>query len=156
MDLERFTQIIGAYGGNPARWPLTERQAALMLLKTSMTAHQLQQEAFALDTVLDTASVSLPTPLLTARILAKIQSRQADSWQWLIKWLWGTTITQHLWRPTLAVGLPLIFGLGFSLFVIQQQEQLIQYITVSEATQDEFSELLDTQQQTLSEWSQWL
>lgn len=153
MDLERFTQIVEAYGGNPTRWPSAERETALVLLKTSTVAHQLQQEALALDTLLDKVQVPHLKSTLKEGILTSVRSQQTDVWQWLKGWLWGTTVTQHLWRPAIALGLPLIMGLGFSILVAQQQ---IQYLTISEATQNAFYDLLSAKQQPSPEWLQWL
>lgn len=155
MELERFKQIMDAYGGNPQRWPQAERQAAQILLDTSATAHQWQQEALMLDALLDNVAVVAPSAELKNRIFVSVQafSREVDIWQWLAQWLWGTTWTQHVWRPALALGLPIFFGMGLGLSISYQQIQLDESTVI---VQSEFADVLYPDQQDLIEWAEWL
>ncbi|OQW96043.1 MAG: hypothetical protein BWK79_00240 [Beggiatoa sp. IS2] len=155
MDLKRLKQIIDAYGGNLQRWPQAERQAAQTLLETSAMARQWQREALMLDTLLDNVAVVAPSAELKTRIFASAQafSREMDIWQWLVQWLWGTTWTQHVWRPVFALGLPIFFGIGLGLSISYQQIQLDESTVV---VQSEFADVLYPDQQNLTEWAKWL
>lgn len=153
MDLERLKQIMDAYGGHPQRWPQAERQAAQTLLETSPIAQQWQQEALKLDTLLDRVTAITPPAALTARILAAARAYEMDIWQWLAQWLWGTTWTQHVWRPALALGLPMVLGIGLGLSIAYQQLQMDESTTTA---QNEFAEVLYPDQYNLSEWAEWL
>jgi hypothetical protein len=53
MTLERFTEILAAYGASPARWPESERAQALTFAQSDI-ARPLLAEAQALDALLDT------------------------------------------------------------------------------------------------------
>jgi len=53
MNLQRFEQLIDAYGSDPQRWPPAERSAALKLLAQSPEAADLQQQSVWLDQALD-------------------------------------------------------------------------------------------------------
>ena len=70
MTLERLRALIAAYGGNPARWPLTERPAAEGLLARSPEARAALAEAEPLDTLLDAVPALSPSPALRAAVLA--------------------------------------------------------------------------------------
>lgn len=76
MTLARVTALIDAYGGDPARWPDDERDAALALCDTNADAARLRDEARALDRVLAKAPDFEATPALAARV-AEIPARAA-------------------------------------------------------------------------------
>jgi hypothetical protein len=120
MRIERFSQLVDAYGGDAKRWPIKERAAALKLLKESVEARRLQRSASNLDHLLDSVPISPPTAMLKQRILAQTQrytEPAQDAWQWFIHWLIGTTVREHFLRPAFALIIPLLFGLllGFNL-----------------------------------------
>ena len=79
FDIQRFQQILDSYGSNADRWPATEREAALALLRTSPDAQKLCGEAGDLDRILDLAESPEPTPALATRIVAA--ARQAPGWR---------------------------------------------------------------------------
>lgn len=155
MNLERFKQMLNIYGGHPHRWPPDERQAAQKLLEISIIAQQWQQDAIALDQLLDHAVEIMPSAGLKSRILASAHAivHETDIWQWLAQWLWGTTLLQHFWRPALIVGLPIFLGIGLGTSVSYQQTQLNES-TIT--TQSEFTNLLYPEQQNITEWAEWL
>lgn len=65
-----------------------------------------------LDQLLNTVQVPPPSPLLRQRILMKARKpMHQDIWQSFIQWLVGTTPSQHVWRPTMVLLLPLILGI---------------------------------------------
>ncbi len=78
MNIQRFNQIIDAYGGNSNHWPESERQTALAFLATSTRAQQLVQEANILDNLLDMATVNTPSPQLQQHILNAVLSKSDD------------------------------------------------------------------------------
>ena len=75
--LNRFRDLLGAYGADPRRWPPAERARALLLLGNSAEAEALRREAAALDSLLDQAPrPALPrieAAMLAARITAQPQ-----------------------------------------------------------------------------------
>lgn len=151
MELERLKQIIDAYGGNPQRWPLAERQTAQALLDISPTARQWQQEALQLDTLLDHIAEALPPARLKNHILASIASQEMDIWQWFAQWLWGSTLIQHLWRPALVLGVPIFLGISLGYSLAYQQLQLNESIEIA---QNEFATLLYPDSQNLTGWTE--
>ena len=70
MTPARFAALLDAYGGDPARWPAAERQAALRLLARDAAARRAQAEAASLDALLDQAPVAPLSAALQARVLA--------------------------------------------------------------------------------------
>ena len=68
MDLERFQDLVDAYGGDDAAWPAGERDAARALLAAEPQARALQQVAQALDRELALFQVAPPPSM--DRILA--------------------------------------------------------------------------------------
>lgn len=155
MNLERFKQLIDIYGGSPYRWPSNERLTAETLLQTSAVARQWQQEALQLDRLIDNVVEITPPIGLKTRILAEVQilSREIDIWQWLVQWLWGRTLMQHLWRPVLVLGLPILLGIALGLSFSDQQAQLAESTVI---TQTELAIILSPDQEHLTEWEKWL
>ena len=79
MQLERFRELVDAYGGDPSRWPAAERGPAAGLLAGSPEARALLAEAGALDRLLDRTEPLSP-PILDAerlidRVTASAQER---------------------------------------------------------------------------------
>lgn len=79
IDIQRFQQILDSYGSNADRWPATEREAALALLRTSPDAQKLCDEASDLDLILDFADSPEVKPALCTRIVAA--ARQSPGWR---------------------------------------------------------------------------
>jgi hypothetical protein len=71
MLLERFRELVDAYGGDPRRWPLTERGPAAELLAASAEARAVLAEAAALDQLLDRAPPTAPATLDAERLIAR-------------------------------------------------------------------------------------
>jgi hypothetical protein len=74
LDLERFKELLAAYGGRPERFPDGEREAALALLATSEQARALSAAESALDDAFATVTASELSPSL-ARKLAELPVR---------------------------------------------------------------------------------
>ncbi len=99
MKLERLTEILAAYGADPARWPATERAAAEAPLAASAAARAALADTRGLDRLLD----ALPRPVsaldagvVAARAIARSQSLGAGraaaprpGWLWLAPSLAG-------------------------------------------------------------------
>jgi hypothetical protein len=83
MNIQRFSEILMAYGGNPQHWSIHEREAALQLLASSSEAQDLQQQALQLDHLLDAAPTPEISPALQKRIL---KSTQPSVFQRIYKW----------------------------------------------------------------------
>ncbi|WP_282009557.1 hypothetical protein [Brevundimonas aveniformis] len=69
VGLERFEQIIEAYGANPRHWPEQERAAAEHLVAHSEAARAMLASAAELDAWLDAAPDPVPSDLLAHRVL---------------------------------------------------------------------------------------
>lgn len=118
MTIERFSQLLEAYGGNAKRWPIEEQLAALNLLQQSVEARRLQQSSLTLDRLLNSVQISPPSRMLQERILAQVQpltSQAQDVWQWFIQLIVGTTPSEHFWRPAVALAIPLLLGIVIGL-----------------------------------------
>jgi len=119
MTEERLRSLLAAYGGDPARWPLGEREAALSLLQTSAAARSAADEARALDAVLGGASAVVVPAELTARLLADF-TRASSRWSLrrfaasLTDAVWPGA---PLWQPAAAFGLALAIGIGIAMLV---------------------------------------
>jgi hypothetical protein len=70
MDLQRFTALCEAYGGDPARWPEAERAEAMALAGTDPPAALALTAARTLDATLDESRPAAPSPALRRRVLA--------------------------------------------------------------------------------------
>lgn len=71
MTLERFTEILDAYGADMARWPEAERSAAAAFAETHGDLVQpLLAEATAIDALLGPSEARAAPDALAARIVA--------------------------------------------------------------------------------------
>jgi anti-sigma factor RsiW len=69
MDKQRFAALTQAWGGDIARWPVNEQEAASAFLEANPhAAHQLLKEAAALDALLETAAFEPPDNGLYERV----------------------------------------------------------------------------------------
>ena len=86
MTQERFTALAEAYGGNIARWPAVEREAAeLFLAQAGKLASDALAVASDLDAVLNLNPSAAPEYDLIQRILADAPRPRRVAWrQWLL------------------------------------------------------------------------
>lgn len=71
MTFERFEDLAGAYGGEIARWPEGEREAARALLAANpMRLGAVLAEGAELDRLLDLAPAQRPDAALLGRLIA--------------------------------------------------------------------------------------
>lgn len=105
MNIDRFTQILEAYGTREANWPEDERHDAMRLLQSSDSCSALLQSHQSLDDLLD--DYQPRASLLSSRhILRCLPQPLIDRFiSWLIP---GQG--ENLWRPLLAGTLPLVVG----------------------------------------------
>lgn len=74
MNLERFTELLDAYGADLDRWPQHEQAAATALLASRADAREAQRRAAAVDAQLLRADLPgiEPSDALRQRILAQV------------------------------------------------------------------------------------
>jgi hypothetical protein len=117
LSLQRFEQLIGAYGCDPQRWPASERQAAIELLAESSEATLLMQQASWLDHTLD--QFSAPTfDQLSHHILQQtLPKRRITLFEQLMRWLFPpvSSSATNWWRPAALACLPLAMGIFMGL-----------------------------------------
>ncbi len=77
MNLDRFAEIVAAYGADPALWPAAERRAAEALAQASSEARRLLDQAAPLDHLLRQAAMPQPSADLAQRILARLPGQTA-------------------------------------------------------------------------------
>jgi hypothetical protein len=71
MTLDRFEELVDAFGGDPKRWPEAERGAMAAFVRSRPeAARDAVARAASLDAVLDRASAAPASEGLAARILA--------------------------------------------------------------------------------------
>jgi hypothetical protein len=103
MNIERFRELVAAYGGEIRQWPIDEREPARRLVEHNAEARALASEASALDAVLDRASRPLASPGLKAAILAGAtgsRRRLASAWPF-----------RTMWKPAMALAMAAMLGL---------------------------------------------
>ncbi|MBF0187632.1 MAG: hypothetical protein HQL50_06865 [Magnetococcales bacterium] len=107
IDSHRLAELLASYGADSERWPESERDAITSRLESG--ANDLlpsqQQEAQALDDLLDLAPPEEASPELMARVL---EQAGMTPWQRLLKelWPWGAA-----WRPAAALLCSMVMGL---------------------------------------------
>ena len=101
MTLERLGALLDAYGADPDRWPVAEREPALTLLAASDAARSLRAAAARLDAVLDQVVLPAPSSDLVARILADTPGASTTRRRSILRW------------RTMAVAVPLAAAAAF-------------------------------------------
>jgi hypothetical protein len=131
MNLQRFSQIIDAYGVKMESWPFEERHQATEFLQQNNEAQDLLKTAMLLDQQLDDYSPGdinvnrLTNSIITTITLQTQSDLQSDLQSepqskkepknlsgfldHLLDWLLPAEPVQF-WRPALAASLPLIVG----------------------------------------------
>lgn len=103
MNLERFTELLDAYGADLDRWPASEQAAATALLSDRADAREAQRRAAAVDTLLLHASLPdlEPSDALRQRVLARVAQLPP-----------AITTPASDWRAQVAEALALLFPTG--------------------------------------------
>lgn len=120
VDLARFGEILNAYGAHPRRWPVTERAAALVLVRSSPHAAAMREEAARLDRLLDRVSVPGPSAALVHAIVAQAGTAPRFSLRQWAGGHGGGWLGQvralgplgTLWRSAIALALATLLGVG--------------------------------------------
>jgi hypothetical protein len=116
MNLERFADLIAAYGTDPRRWPAAERRAAETLLAASAAAQQLVRDAAEFDGLL----AAMPLPVIEPsidlhnRIMAQAMAQpKPPGWRSQIAEAFGLLFPAGRMMPQLAaLTLALAIGVG--------------------------------------------
>lgn len=111
---QRFAALLDAWGADPARWPETERDAALALLAQSEAARRQRAQAAHLDALLAGLDAPAPSGELRLRILRVAPvagERRGSPW----RRLWDELGGWRLAMPALAAALALGIGAGTQL-----------------------------------------
>lgn len=103
MNIARLGEILDAYGGDPLRWPVSERLAAQGLAARDPRAAAMVDAAEALDTLFDAVPTEAPSDALVARVLAR---RPRPS-------LWREMFpNMGAWKPAVGFAMALAVGVG--------------------------------------------
>ena len=111
ITLERFKDLVAAYGADPARWPERERLAALDLLQRSADARSVMEEARAIDRLLDLSPTTSVSSDLQTRILAALP-QGGSSGSGITAFLASLLPGRPAWVPAAAFALSLALGIG--------------------------------------------
>ncbi len=110
MNLDRFRDILDAYGAEPARWPEAERAAALSFAEADAAARAWLDEEVRFDRLLDAAPAAVPSAALAARIAAAAPE-QRRSWRARLAEIWGDLFPgQPLWKPAAGLAFAALIG----------------------------------------------
>jgi hypothetical protein len=74
MGLDRFRELMEAYGAEPGRWPANERGSAETLLAQNPEAARLRNQAMAIDALLNRATLAPPV-IDAERLIADITAQ---------------------------------------------------------------------------------
>jgi anti-sigma-K factor RskA len=126
LSIERFSELLDAYGADLARWPSAASLSAAQLLVDSDAARQRLQLARELDAALQLPSPAAPSPWLRQRILARAGSLSAQratgyGWRELFAELGGWRLAGPSLAVALSLGVALGLGLGLEQLEIDQQ-----------------------------------
>lgn len=113
MDMDRFKQLIAAYGASFERWPQEERYAAREFSASNEEGNALLGEADALDEMLDAYHVE-SADAITQKVLARLPERTRRSLldrfiDWLLPDLGHPGLRFR--RPAILAGLALTVGI---------------------------------------------
>jgi hypothetical protein len=111
MTPERFRAIVDAYGADPRRWPVGEREAASAWAEAHRSeADAVLAQAAQLDTWLAADAVEAPDPALAERVIDSAPVRRPPRWLPLPGW--GSRRAGLLWSGAAFAGIGLIGGLA--------------------------------------------
>lgn len=132
LSLQRFSELVEAYGSDVSRWPARERAATPALLTDSAEARALIEREIAFERALQLPEPPPPPAALRARILQAARfgpaARSSGFWRDLLHEFGG-------WRPVLAPAaaalvLGLGLGLGLALQSVPQDDELLALLQI--------------------------
>ena len=117
LDEERFARLVEAYGADPARWPVSEREAAQGRLASSATAARLLAPARELDLALGATAPTHVSPAFEGRMLRDFDRVQR---RWSPRKSIGSAARivwpgAPLWQPAAVFGLALTVGIAVAI-----------------------------------------
>jgi len=124
LSIERFAELLDAYGAGVDRWPPAQSAAARELLAQNGQAQRLLEQAQALDTLLQAPEPVAPSPWMRQRILQNLDRGRSQhglrkGWSDLLAELGGWRLAAPSLAAALCLGVAL--GLGAGLEEIDQQ-----------------------------------
>jgi len=122
-SLQRFVEILDAYGSDHNQWPNEERKQLEQLLAKSNQAQQLFKEAAKLDAMLDQFTVPDVSPEVRNQVVDGIPFGKTGITERFLDWLFPAG-PELLWRPALAITLPLLVGFALGLATPEPAESL--------------------------------
>jgi hypothetical protein len=146
MNLERFTELLDAYGADLDRWPANEQPAATALLAARSDAREAQRRAAAVDALLLRGGLPElePSDALRQRVLAQVarlppaMSAPAADWRGQIAEALALLFPTGRRMPQFAAfALALMIGVsaGFANFgLIEAQETDLVAVQIASAT----------------------
>lgn len=149
MTVQRFSDLADAYGGELARWPAIERDAARALLEASAEARIALAAALALDAALalpgpaapgaalrEALLQSRPQPLLHGdRVAGRVRAAPPSAMAgWRDAWSWRLAL------PALAASLALGIGLGFAVAPAAQADEGDEDVLALAQLDDDYTE----------------
>ena len=120
VDLDRFAELVDAYGAEPSAWPEQERAGALRLLEHSEQAVRVLEEAAELDSWLADVVEVEPSMALRDRILEKAPlppRTWSERWARMAQAIWPFGPS---WQPATALAASVVLGLTFG-FTLPQE-----------------------------------
>lgn len=135
MIARRFAELAEAYGGEIARWPAAEREAAHALLVVSGDAQAALRDAQALDAGLALPAPEAPGPALRAALLRSAPRARGTAWH--EAWSWRLAL------PALVLSLTLGVGLGFAVAPTAQADDVDEDVLALAQLDDTYTEYAD-------------
>lgn len=129
VGLERFEQIVDAYGADPGRWPEAERPQAEAFMAGSAEARAMVQGAQALDDWLDAAPSRAPSELLERRVIKAAPRAQGRVFGWA---------SATGWAAAAAAGLVLGLSVGQQMALTNQADQALEQATAWSVDEAEY------------------
>lgn len=121
--LQRFIEVLDAYGSDHDRWPYEEREQLELFLATSDQAQRLLNESTKLDTMLNQFTVPGFSQEIRNHVVDAIPFGKSGLAERFLEWIFPAA-PELLWRPALAVTLPLLVGFVLGLATLESAESL--------------------------------
>jgi hypothetical protein len=117
MNIQRFEQLVEAYGADPKRWPEGEREAARALAHAQAEhCGPLLEAAHALDQALDCAPAGAPSIALRERVIGAAPRQRAPRFG-LGQGVKGSGGPSWLWWPSAGLAAACAAGVLFGVVV---------------------------------------
>jgi len=112
MKIEELTRIFENYGASPEGWPANKKIQIEELLRNEQKAKILKQEFYDLEKSLNQVYVPDFAELEQHILKQDLPQRNIDFCDKLLAWLLPTERSYgNLWKPAIAVCLPIMFGI---------------------------------------------